>query len=65
MMVHHAGHDQSAKLRCLSADYLITVEAPEGDSLVKSLTNDKAKSVQWRMEFFYRKWGANPFAQGS
>lgn len=65
MVLRHAGQDKCAKMRCLAADYLIAVGAPAGDGLVKSLTNDKAKTVQWRMEFYHRKWGGNPSAQES
>ncbi|MGH1463945.1 MAG: hypothetical protein ACRBBQ_01170 [Cognatishimia sp.] len=65
MVLRHAGQDKSAKLRSLAADYLITVGAPEGDSLVTSLTNDKAKSVQWRMAYYHKKWVGNLSAQES
>lgn len=65
MVLRHAGQDQSAKLRSLAADHLITVGAVEGDSLVTSLTNDKAKSVQWRMTYYHKKWVANLSSQES
>jgi len=65
MVLRHAGQDQSAKLRSLAADYLITAGAPEGDSLVTSLTNDKAKSVQWRMTYYHKKWVGNLSSQES
>ncbi|WP_298258670.1 hypothetical protein [uncultured Litoreibacter sp.] len=65
MVLRHAGQDKSAKLRSLAADYLITVGAPEGDGLVMSLTNDKAKSVQWRMTYYHKKWVGNLSAQES
>ena len=65
MVLRHTGHDKSAKLRCLAADHLITVGAPEGDRLVDYLTNDKAKTVQSRMEFYHKKWAGNPSTQES
>ena len=65
MVLLHAGQDKSAKMRSLAADSLITVGAPEGDSLVTSLSNDKAKSVQWRMTYYHKKWVGNLSAQES
>ncbi|MEP3847905.1 MAG: hypothetical protein ABJM43_21395 [Paracoccaceae bacterium] len=65
MVLRHAGQDQSAKLRSLVADYLITVGAPEGDKLVTLLASDKAKTVQDRMAFYHKKWAGNPSAQES
>ena len=65
IVLRHAGQDESAKLRSLAADYLIAFGAPEDDSLVTSLTNDKAKSVQWRMAYYHKKWVGNPSAQES
>jgi hypothetical protein len=65
MVLQQAGHDKSARLRSLAADHLIAVGAPEGDSLVTSLINDKAKSVQWRMTYYHKKWVGNLSAQES
>ncbi|MEP1586284.1 MAG: hypothetical protein ABJR46_04390 [Tateyamaria sp.] len=63
MVLRQASQDKSAKVRCLAADYLVTVGASEGDSLVTLLTNDKAKSVQERMTFYHKKWVGNLSAQ--
>lgn len=65
MVLRYASQAKSAKLRSLAADYLITVGPAQGDNLVDLLTTDKAKSVQWRMAFYHKKWGGNPSAKES
>ncbi|MDX8354934.1 hypothetical protein [Cognatiyoonia sp. IB215182] len=63
MVLRRASQDNSAKLRSLAADYLIEVGDAECDDLVSTLTNDNAKSVQWRMAYYHKKWAGNPSAQ--
>ena len=65
MVLRQASQDKSAKIRGLAAEHLIEVGAPEGDSLVTFLTNDKAKSVRERMAFYHKKWVGNPSTQES
>lgn len=48
--------DKSAAVRKLAVDHLIAV-GPEGyQSELASLRHDKSHAIQWRMDYFDRKW---------